>query len=706
MEQRFGHDFSRVRVYSDREAEQSAQDVNANAYTVGQNIVFGAGRFAPATLEGRRLLAHELAHVAQQSDGSAVVLARQAAPKQDPNIALSRTLAKKLKDGKRDDVLRDLKKLKQRELEALEVAASQALALDKLQADALRRAIRFVLHDKPLGSPGGGFVVVVDSTHKARKKEAETTLAGGGMVTLSTGVSISGRGSNAYTLTYKNDKAADAAEVRWLQFAWREVVQKFPAKGKDKAREEPIKRTLTHSSRNYDLTTDSKKPNWNTDSGTTHSPFYEENTGAVNRSATELAMYDDPDPQGDPDLFKSTNPPERVISHFHAATYLIRGIDVVYRADIDLTWEFTSASKNPAKQSVTATGGPAKQLEAVQRARLESQDPDVDYLPAAPDKLSESGDFGAIQGLTPRDTSLTDAKWAAASDMTRYNDIVPIAQAGWVKEISGSSSINNATDPKADVKPGLNYSANLKTKDAAGETGYIDAKGVYHNPDLPIDKDGPLPRIAIILGPDAFKDKAKAVATLRHEMRHAAHAQLAIGWLLKWREEGSGKDFPGWLDAQHKKKKISDADYAIVSTGLPGVGLIATELPAHIEGMLAALPFLPPTPDLKQIATAKYPAAIDELRLLKTSRHDYVTGRPKPVDDLVLQRIHDFSCDVLVKSQRDALLAWIAFLLNPASLKPAKADKDDETAINLATNDFKSHQDFFKQIRDRVQVCK
>jgi hypothetical protein len=67
MEQRFGHDFSQVRVHSGSAAEQSAKDVNANAYTVGHNVVFGSGRFAPGTHKGRRLLAHELAHVVQQS---------------------------------------------------------------------------------------------------------------------------------------------------------------------------------------------------------------------------------------------------------------------------------------------------------------------------------------------------------------------------------------------------------------------------------------------------------------------------------------------------------------------------------------------------------------------------------------------------------------------------------------------------------------
>lgn len=66
MEGRFGHDFSQVRVHTGGAAEQSARDVNAHAYTVGNNVVFGAGRFVPGTNEGRRLIAHELTHVVQQ----------------------------------------------------------------------------------------------------------------------------------------------------------------------------------------------------------------------------------------------------------------------------------------------------------------------------------------------------------------------------------------------------------------------------------------------------------------------------------------------------------------------------------------------------------------------------------------------------------------------------------------------------------------
>jgi hypothetical protein len=66
MEPRFGLDFSRVRVHTGARAAESAQAVDARAYTVGQDIVFGAGQYAPATLAGRQLLAHELAHVVQQ----------------------------------------------------------------------------------------------------------------------------------------------------------------------------------------------------------------------------------------------------------------------------------------------------------------------------------------------------------------------------------------------------------------------------------------------------------------------------------------------------------------------------------------------------------------------------------------------------------------------------------------------------------------
>jgi hypothetical protein len=62
-----GADLSGVRVHTDERAGESARAVNALAYTVGNNIVFGSGQYSPHTLSGKRLLAHELTHVMQQS---------------------------------------------------------------------------------------------------------------------------------------------------------------------------------------------------------------------------------------------------------------------------------------------------------------------------------------------------------------------------------------------------------------------------------------------------------------------------------------------------------------------------------------------------------------------------------------------------------------------------------------------------------------
>jgi hypothetical protein len=66
MQRRLGHDFSRVRVHTDLRAAEAADSVGALAWTVGGDIAFGAGQYAPQTPSGLRLLAHELVHVVQQ----------------------------------------------------------------------------------------------------------------------------------------------------------------------------------------------------------------------------------------------------------------------------------------------------------------------------------------------------------------------------------------------------------------------------------------------------------------------------------------------------------------------------------------------------------------------------------------------------------------------------------------------------------------
>jgi hypothetical protein len=69
MEAHFGHDFSQIRVHTDAPAARSAQALGARAYTYGRQLVFAQGAYDPQSSAGRRLLAHELAHIVQQGQG-------------------------------------------------------------------------------------------------------------------------------------------------------------------------------------------------------------------------------------------------------------------------------------------------------------------------------------------------------------------------------------------------------------------------------------------------------------------------------------------------------------------------------------------------------------------------------------------------------------------------------------------------------------
>lgn len=70
FETRFGRDFSQVRMHTDTSAAETAKMMNARAYTIGQNVVFGTGQYAPDTQSGKKLIAHELAHVMQRQNNT------------------------------------------------------------------------------------------------------------------------------------------------------------------------------------------------------------------------------------------------------------------------------------------------------------------------------------------------------------------------------------------------------------------------------------------------------------------------------------------------------------------------------------------------------------------------------------------------------------------------------------------------------------
>ena len=87
FESRFGHDFSRVRIHAAPKARAASDALGARAFTVGDDISFGGGEWAPGTTAGRRLLAHELSHVIQQRAGTRTIQRDLATPPPAPQPA-------------------------------------------------------------------------------------------------------------------------------------------------------------------------------------------------------------------------------------------------------------------------------------------------------------------------------------------------------------------------------------------------------------------------------------------------------------------------------------------------------------------------------------------------------------------------------------------------------------------------------------------
>ncbi len=119
MESRFGHDFRDVRVHNDAKAAESTRAVNALAYTVGQDIVFGAGQHTPETSRGQKLMAHELTHVVQQARKGANCRPEQCADVAATNVIRGEVVSPALLGGvsgslqmKPDDQVRDVVEVK------------------------------------------------------------------------------------------------------------------------------------------------------------------------------------------------------------------------------------------------------------------------------------------------------------------------------------------------------------------------------------------------------------------------------------------------------------------------------------------------------------------------------------------------------------------------------------------------------------------
>jgi hypothetical protein len=328
--------------------------------------------------------------------------------------------------------------------------------------------------------------------------------------------------------------------------------------------------------------------------------------------------------------------------------------------------------------------------------------------PAPPDLRSAIGNRAmarlllrdALQDEIIRDVGpVADPKqWSKQRDgdiRPQFTELAKLAKAGRLRDVK-VDQINTAMDAKRgerDIKPGLNFVGKLTGK---GECGFVDGQGVFRGPQLPVSLDGPLPRIAIMLGPQAFhQGKDGALGTLRHEMKHAEHFQMMIDWLGKWRDEakksgmtkldddGARKRFDAWVD---RNKGIGKVDHALLF-GERGANHHNTELLAYVEGFINIWHLRTDAPSVELAAT--YPPALYQLRRAG-EEFQYADSAVKAA---ALDRLRDYITSVLTARERISLRVWLTFLADQA-----KAPAGTDGRSKLLHNDWKPLAGWLKEV--------
>ena len=251
-----GIDLAAVRLHEGGLADRSARALEAAAYTVGDDIVVGDG-YDSHSAAGRRLLVHELTHVAQQrrlmfaahdpapgSGVSGLVAARQplparGAPGADPDEERARRLSRLLRDSP-EAALTELKALSETELDALDDKAAKVLR--GADASLVHRGVEFVLywraHNQPAAKSGD---MPKPDEEGVSAPKADATVSGG---TVAVRVGAGGGSGLGYTLTYTTSTPNTVADARWLQFAWREVVVERSVKGSRSPSRRPLEKRI------------------------------------------------------------------------------------------------------------------------------------------------------------------------------------------------------------------------------------------------------------------------------------------------------------------------------------------------------------------------------------------------------------------------------------------------------------------------------
>ncbi len=379
---RFGQGVNDVRIHTDRTASMFANALGAEAFTRGSDIYFSRGRFAPASVAGKRLLAHELAHVTRDSHLAPQTIFRKT-PAEEAE-ALAKTINAAL-TGKATDEKAVLTALGSVNRDATKAAALKAaykkefkteLEADlkaHLGADSLARAL-FLLNG-PLKEAGTKTNVKID----AAGAEAHKAKVGGGDLSLHTGVDYTpseGGSQRVGGFSVGFSTTGDAADTRFMQMIWSEIVATQP----DKSDVAVTKTGLHTSNGTMDLTTDPKKPNYKVDSeSTATSPFYEQNFRS-NRAAGATTIFDRPTEFTDIIGKQFDAGATKVVERDHFDQFLVVEEKPVYQTTLYTQWVYTKKAGPPAKTTTFVSGKAITALPADVKKQIIKEYPKYEYI--------------------------------------------------------------------------------------------------------------------------------------------------------------------------------------------------------------------------------------------------------------------------------------------------------------------------------------
>jgi len=382
MGQKIGGNFSNVRIHTDDSAIQMSKEIGAKAFTHGNDIYFNSGKYNPENSSGKFLLAHELTHVNQQSGrntvNSSTIISRT--PDDD-----AKATAKKIHDalsGTKVDEKAILDALTTLGRDQTKVALlkttykteySTELETNikaKLAADVLSKAL-FLLN-----APQAETSTYANATVEKVGKEEHKAKVGGGEVTVNTGVDLKtldgGKYPGGYSVGFTG--GSKVTESRFIQTIWSEIVNTQA----DKSEVYVNKTGLPCSNGTMDLTTDTTKPKYKVDSGSSTSPFYESSFVSI-RTTTGTTIYDRPSEFSDIIAKQFDAGATKVVERDHFDVFLIQEEKAIYHVSLFVEWVYTS--KTAVTRTTTfGSGSTITNLPAEVKKQVVKEYPKFEYI--------------------------------------------------------------------------------------------------------------------------------------------------------------------------------------------------------------------------------------------------------------------------------------------------------------------------------------